>query len=114
MNRQEFLKLIQKGESDTLEFKSSFSKAVIETIVAFSNTKGGKVILGVNDQKEIVGLSFNKESIQRWINEIKQNTSPAILPDISSETIEGKNILILSVNEFPIKPVFYKDKSYSR
>jgi len=44
LNKTNLISLINQGESETLEFKSSFSKAVIETIVAFSNTKGGKAI----------------------------------------------------------------------
>jgi ATP-dependent DNA helicase RecG len=65
-------KIIAQGEGETLEFKSSFTKEVVETIVAFSNTKGGKIILGCNDKKEIIGVALSDESIQKWTNEIKQ------------------------------------------
>ncbi len=41
---------IRKGESETMEFKSSFGKEVIETLSAFANTKGGKVLVGVSDK----------------------------------------------------------------
>ncbi len=55
MTDQELHHLIQQGESETLEFKTSFSKTVIETIVAFSNTKGGTIFLGISNQKERIG-----------------------------------------------------------
>jgi len=45
-------------ESETVEFKSSFCKEVIETVVAFSNTHGGKILLGINNKKEIVGVDI--------------------------------------------------------
>ena len=48
----DILSLIQNGESETLEFKTSFGKEVIITLSAFANTKGGKVLFGVgNDGK---------------------------------------------------------------
>ncbi|MBA7556421.1 hypothetical protein ES705_49129 [subsurface metagenome] len=72
-------KIIDSGESQTVEFKSTFGKEVIESIVAFSNAKGGKIIVGINDHKKIVGVTISEESIQKWLNQIKQNTVPQII-----------------------------------
>ena len=47
---------IKKGESKSTEFKLSFQKEVIESIVAFTNAKGGKVFIGINDSGEIIGM----------------------------------------------------------
>lgn len=80
---KELLLTIAEGESETVEFKLSFQKEVIESIVAFANAKGGKVFIGVDDSGRIVGLELTKESLQNWINQIKQNTSPAIIPNTS-------------------------------
>ena len=101
-------------ESDTVEFKTSFNKEVIETIVAFSNSRGGKIFLGINDKKEIAGVDISNESIQNWINEIKQNTQPAIFPDFKIIEIDNKTIVEIKVSEFPIKPVSYKNRYFSR
>ena len=57
-------------ESETIEFKSSFNEATIETLVAFANTKGGTVFIGVNDDAIIQGIQIGKETIQKWLNEI--------------------------------------------
>ena len=76
-------RLIAKGESDVLEFKSSFGKDVIETICAFANHKGGTVLVGVAEGGKVVGVTCGVESIQNWVNEIKQNTMPSIIPDIA-------------------------------
>jgi len=43
---------ISKGENEFLEFKTSFNKEVIETLVAFANAKGGDVIIGVKNRTE--------------------------------------------------------------
>jgi predicted HTH transcriptional regulator len=77
-NKDQVIKFIEKGEDENLELKSSFSKAVIETVVAFSNKSGGTIILGVNDKKETVGITITEETVQKWINEIKQNTEPSV------------------------------------
>ncbi len=114
MTSKELTEIISQGETETVEFKQSFSKSVIESLVALSNTRGGRVIIGVKNDKSIVGVSVAEESVQKWINEIKQNTEPAIFPIIDIFDIEGKSIVVLTVNEFPIKPVAYKHLFFAR
>ncbi|MCD4682066.1 MAG: ATP-binding protein, partial [Bacteroidales bacterium] len=114
MEEKELIKLVNQGESETLEFKTSFSKAVIETIVAFSNTRGGKVLIGINNQKEIVGVSIMEETVQKWVNEVKQNTNPVIFPSFEIIRISNKTVFAIVVNEFPLKPLSYKNIYYSR
>jgi len=58
MTTNQLLHIIEQGESETLEFKTSFNRAVIETIIAFSNANSGNIVLGVNDDKEIVEMRF--------------------------------------------------------
>lgn len=88
MNKKLILNLINKGESETVEFKASFDQAAIETIVAFANTKGGHVIIGVTDAGKINGVQLGKETIQQWINHIKANTSPSLIPDVTVHAID--------------------------
>lgn len=45
----DILNLITFGESQTMEFKSSFDREAIETVVAFANAGGGNVMIGVAD-----------------------------------------------------------------
>ncbi|MFK5976306.1 MAG: ATP-binding protein, partial [Sulfurovum sp.] len=76
------IELIKSGENQTIEFKTSFQKEVISSIVAFANAKGGKVLIGVSDSGKIIGIQIQRESLQDWINQIKLNTQPSILVDI--------------------------------
>ncbi len=108
------LELIRLGESHKIELKTSFQKEVIETIVAFANAKGGKIIIGVDDSAEIIGVELQKETIQSWINQIKQNTSPSIIPDIDIFEIKNKKIVQIDIKEFPVKPISYKNRYYVR
>ena len=52
---------IPKSESKTVEFKTSFNKDVIETLVAFANADGGNLYIGVRDDGKIVGVQLAVE-----------------------------------------------------
>ncbi len=60
MNKTALKKIIRQGESETVEFKSSFDIAAIETLVAFANVGGGVVLVGVADSGKIVGVQRAK------------------------------------------------------
>ena len=101
-------------ENETIEFKSNFNIATIETLTAFANTKGGSVFIGISDNKKIVGVDLAPESIQQWVNEIKSKTDPSLLVDVTSDEIDGKTIVILSVQEQAIKPVACQGRFHKR
>ncbi len=60
---QQILRLIRQGESETLEFKESFGKDVIESICAFSNSHGGTILIGVSDKGEVKVGRFRNETL---------------------------------------------------
>jgi len=102
------------SESEKTEFKTSFNKDVIETLVAFSNSKGGTVYVGVADSGEIKGVQLGKETIQNWINEVKNKTIPQIIPDAETLTIDNETVVALNAMEYPIKPVSTRGRYYKR
>jgi len=101
-------------ESQTVENKKSFGKEVIISLVAFANTDGGKVVVGVNDNGEPCGLKIGLETLQRYLNEIKVATYPQLIPKALIETRDNKKVIIFEINEFPIKPVAFKNRYYKR
>ena len=114
MTIKEIKILIEKGEGIHLEFKQTFNMETIETLVAFANTEGGKVLVGVSDAGSIIGVSINSETVQNWLNEIKMKTSPSVLPDTDIIEIENKFVIMFSVQEYPIKPISTKGKYFKR
>ena len=75
-------------------------------MVAFANTKGGMVLVGVDDGgSPIKNFIIGRESIQKWVNEIKTKTQPSIIPDVEVVEYKGSEIVEFFVQEFPIKPV---------
>ena len=106
--------VLPENESDTIEFKSSFSVAVIETLVAFANTKGGAVYVGVNDSGKVTGATLSKESLQQWVNVIKSKTEPSLMPDIDIIEIDDKQVVIIHIIEYPVKPLSIQGRYYRR
>jgi len=108
-------------ESQQLEFKKSLAerKELLETISAFANSKGGKIFVGIEENKngavkEIVGIRIKGKELENLSNEIKQNTDPVIFPSIEIEKIMDKDVIMLEIQENPIKPVFVKGEVYKR
>jgi len=112
-NREESLAdRIKSGETPTLEFKSSlrwnihknaFDKdienSVLKTIVAFCNTKGGELLIGVKDNGEILGLDIdNFKNADKFLlhltNLLLDRIGPDIVHSVQSEIvpIQGKSI----------------------
>ena len=97
-------KLIGTGESEKVEFKQSFNDEVIESIVAFANTSGGSVFIGISNSGKIIGVSIGKETLQQWTNEIKNKTSPVQIPEITEHEVDGKVICQIRVDYTAISP----------
>ena len=94
-------KIISQDESETVEFKKSpsESKEIIKTISAFANTKGGRIFVGVSNSGKVLSVEIGKDTIERLINQITQNTDPKIHPHITVEKIDEKQIVIIKVKE---------------
>lgn len=105
---------IQNGESKTLELKEALPKNenIAKTVIAFSNTSGGKLIIGVNDNREITGINDNELfNIQDKIaSVIADNCSPGIMPEIYSVNVEGKLLLVIEIVRGNLKPYFLKNQ----
>lgn len=106
--------LIAAGESQTLEFKSSFDRVTIETLVAFASAHGGTVLVGIGDAGAVKGITLGKETLNEWLGQIKASTSPSIIPDLPAHQFNGKTIVAIDVGEFPVKPVNTRGRYYKR
>ncbi len=106
--------ILPASESETVEFKATFNADVIETLVAFANAKGGTVYVGAADNADVKGIQIGKETIQNWINEVKNKTTPQLVPDAEILMLEDKSLIALSITEYPIKPVAVRGRFYKR
>jgi len=88
-------------ERETVELKSSLSSVneISESISAFANTEGGKIVIGVDDAGGILGVQIGKGTIESLTNRISQNTDPKVHPKISVKEIEDKKVIVIEVKE---------------
>jgi len=114
MDIKELKLILEEGEGQFIEFKENFSDEVIESLVAFANAKGGKVIIGLDKNKDLKGVHLNEESIQNWINEIKNKSLHSLLPISHVINIGEKKLVILEALESSIKPISFKGKFFIR
>ncbi len=105
---------IEKGESRKLEFKEHLpeSMKISKTVVAFSNGAGGKLIIGINDEGQVTGVSDEEvlEIPDKISNIIYDSCYPAIIPEIYIENINGKKVIIVEVFPGNLKPYYIKSK----
>jgi ATP-dependent DNA helicase RecG len=103
-------------ESETLETKSSFAawKEIVISLCAFANKKGGKVVVGLDDQGNPVGLRIGKDTLEEMANKIKMHTDPILYPSINVKTFGPAEIVEMEIPESDNKPVFAFEKAYVR
>lgn len=108
------LNQIQQGESKTIELKLQLPQhnQIVKTVVAFANTSGGKLVVGVNDDREIVGL--DEDDIfalqDRVASIVFDRCYPAILPEIYSANLQGKLVLVVEVFRGNLLPYYLKSQ----
>ena len=112
MNAIELLDIISKGETSQVQFKANVTneQSIAQEMVAFANTKGGTILIGVDDKTwDIIGLT--DDDLRRLTNLLVNASSQHVKEPIFIETdtieYEGKKVLIVNVPEGIAKP--YKD-----
>ncbi len=122
--------LIKRGESKTLEFKSTLrwdlradrqddkliTHAVLKTVAAFLNTEGGDLLIGVGDDGTIVGIERDRlESDDKFMRHLAQVVRNGLgdragtCIDPKTQIVEGQTVCVVSCQRSP-EPVFLKWK----
>lgn len=105
--KQHIRQLIESGESQTLDFKFeiSDSKKIARTFVAFANTDGGTLLIGVKDNGSIAGVRSEEEYYM-----IEAAAKMYCKPEVSFQTrkwsMDGKTILEITIPKSDQKPHF--------
>jgi hypothetical protein len=122
--------LIKRGESKTLEFKSTLrwnlkedrqddktvTYAVLKTIAAFLNTEGGDLLIGVADNRDVVGIERDQldsdDKFMRHLAQVVRNglgDRAGTCIDPTTQIVQGKTVCVVSCQRSP-EPVFLKWK----
>ena len=108
---QPLLLEIQKGESKTLEFKQQLPKGqqIAKTLIAFANSSGGKLIVGVTDDRQLVGIQDDIFELQDKITSmIYELCTPQLAAQIYIENIDGVELLVVEVARGSLFPYYLK------
>lgn len=104
--------IITGGENETLEFKSAFNQDVIETVSAFANTRGERVMVGISNAGDPLGTSFSPEVLRDFVNRISNATEPSVIPDAEKVSLKNGDVIVLTVSEYPLKPIAVRGRCY--
>ena len=113
METTELIDLISRGEDSRHQFKADMTNAdaLAAEIVAFSNTSGGRIFIGVNDDGSVRGLSGTDLARlnQLVANAASQNVRPAVNPLTDNVSHPDGTVMVVSIPEGISKP--YMDRN---
>lgn len=126
---EQTLELIQRGESDTCEFKSTLrtnlytrkrdremEHAALKTVAAFLNSRGGNLLIGVNDDGEVLGLDAdnfqNPDKLKLHFKNLLKQTMPDAVDQVTYDivTVGGKSVLLVECTRGR-KPALLKNRN---
>lgn len=99
-------------ENEYCELKMMLTKDIKKEIIAFANTNGGKIYIGVDDDGNIIGIDNPDNDLQALTGMINEGIKPSLIEytQIKIEQYDNKNVLILEIQSSPNKPHYLADK----
>lgn len=108
------LNMFLGGESKYQEIKERYSKTLLKTVSAFANYHDGKIIIGISEKGNIIGV-HNSESVRLTIeNAINDNIKPRPYYEVQTYIIENVDILVFTIFKGDNTPYTHDRKAYQR
>ncbi|HLF20213.1 MAG TPA: ATP-binding protein, partial [Bacteroidota bacterium] len=106
MNYRDIQDMLADGEGFQLEFKRKVTspEKIARALIGFSNTQGGTILFGVDDDRSVVGVESEKSEIEMIRTAGSLYCDPPIEPDIEIVPYKGKDVIVTHVNESVHKP----------
>lgn len=106
MNRQDLIELIEEGENLQVEFKRHFTtpEKIAREMIAFANTKGGVLIFGVDDDREVIGVDSEKSESEMIIDAAENYCEPPLKYSIEFIELYHKEVVVVHIPESNNKP----------
>jgi ATP-dependent DNA helicase RecG len=112
MLKAELLELIANGESSGVEFKRDDVRPeqLAKEVVAMANLNGGMLLLGVEDDGTISGIT--RERVEEWVMDgvFGAKVHPMMLPFYEEVQIDDKRVAVISFTQGTSKPYVVRDK----
>ena len=99
-------------ENECCELKSILTKDIKKEIIAFANTNGGKIYIGVDDDGNILGIENIDNDLQALTGMIQEGIKPFLIEytQIKIEQYDNENIIVVEIQSGPNKPYYLADK----
>jgi len=88
---------IEAGENLTTEFKREYTEEIKKTIVAFANTAGGTIYIGINDDKSIIGLKNPDDTMLQITNAIRSSIKPDVTLFVNYKTEKRGKAAVIAI-----------------
>lgn len=101
---------LQQPEGKTLEFKRDLSspRNVLKTLVAFANSAGGRLVIGVDDDRQVTGVADPLDEEERICNLIADSIAPRLVPNVELASIGKRTVLVVEVFPSSSRPHYLK------
>ena len=99
-------------ENNCCELKSILTKDIKKEIIAFANTNGGKIYIGIDDNGNIIGIDNIDDNLQSLTGMINEGIKPSLIEhaQIKIEKYNNKDVIIVDIQSGPNKPYYLADK----
>lgn len=109
-------RLVKTGEGTHLEFKRLIStpEKIARELAAFANTRGGIMLIGVDDDKKIIGVESYYEQDFLLEKAINYCCSPPLSVEIEVIPVKNREVIVVKVRESAEKPVYVEQEDGRR
>lgn len=99
-------------EGETVEFKREMNSGAVKTVIAFANTGGGTLYIGVDDEGVPVGVDDVDAEMTRVTSRLRDSVKPDILMMVSvvPEVIDGRDVIAVHVGRGVRRPYYLASK----
>ena len=99
-------------EDEYCELKSILTKEIKKEIIAFANSNGGKIYIGISDDGRIIGIEDTDNVLQALTGMINEGIKPSLIEytQIKIEQYDKKDVIVIEIQSAPNKPYYLADK----
>ena len=103
-------------ENKTTECKREYIDDIKYTVVAFANTEGGKIYIGIRDDGSVCGVENTDAAMLRVTNMIRDSIRPDVtmFTECAVEAMEGKSVVVLTVQRGTAAPITSPERASVR
>jgi ATP-dependent DNA helicase RecG len=107
------LEIIRRGETEEVEFKEDLTNRddVLKTVVALANTNGGVLLIGVNDECQVVSFKESADVIEQKIrNWVRDGCEQPIQMEFQMRKVLNQDVMVIVVELSQDRPCWLREK----